>query len=198
MTLRRRVFILASVAAFADTSAMGDAKKLDFAIIDDLSRAAPQASIGTSWQLLTDQVMGGISEGAIAREMVAGRLAMRMRGDVRLENNGGFVQMALDLSINAGTLDASAWQGIELDVYGETQGYGMHLRTSDLMRPWQSYRQSFTSHPEWQTVRLPFSGFSPYRTDIPLDLRRLRRLGLVAIGRSFSADLAVGGLRFFR
>jgi hypothetical protein len=38
----------------------------------------------------------------------------------------------------------------------------------------------------------------PYRTDIPLDLRRLRRLGLVAIGRAFSADLAVGGLRFFK
>jgi hypothetical protein len=51
--------------------------------------------------------------------------------------------------------------------------------------------------PEWQTIRLPFAGFSPYRTEIPLDLRRLRRLDLAAIGRAFSADLAIGGLRFF-
>jgi hypothetical protein len=166
-------------------------------IIDDLSRAAPEASIGTSWQLFTDQVMGGVSTGTMSRELVGGRLAIRMLGDVRLENNGGFVQLALDLSPDAGVVDASAWSGIELDLYGDDQEYGMHLRTSDLTRPWQSYRQSFRVLPEWQTIRLPFAGFSPYRTEIPLDLRRLRRLDLAAIGRAFSADLAIGGLRFF-
>jgi hypothetical protein len=36
----------------------------------------------------------------------------------------------------------------------------------------------------------------PYRTDTPLDTRRLRRIGVVAIGRAFSADLSVGGLRY--
>ncbi|NQW50776.1 MAG: CIA30 family protein, partial [Rhodospirillales bacterium] len=66
-------------------------------IIDDLSRGAPEASIGTSWQLFTDQVMGGVSTGTMSRELVGGRLAIRMLGDVRLENNGGFVQLALDL-----------------------------------------------------------------------------------------------------
>lgn len=165
-------------------------------IIDDLSREAPAASIGTSWQLFTDQVMGGVSTGTMSREVVGGRLAIRMRGDIRLENNGGFVQMALDLSPDSGVVDASAWSGIELDLYGDDQEYGMHLRTSDLTRPWQSYRQSFRALPKWQTIRLPFAGFSPYRTEIPLDLRRLRRLGLAAIGRAFSADLAIGGLRF--
>ena len=133
----------------------------------------------------------------MSRELVGGRLAIRMLGDVRLENNGGFVQLALDLSPDTGVVDASAWSGIELDLYGDDQEYGMHLRTSDLTRPWQSYRQSFRVLPEWQTIRLPFAGFSPYRTEIPLDLRRLRRLGLAAIGRAFSADLAIGGLRFF-
>ncbi len=177
---------------------MNEARPIDIANIDDLSLPTPAASIGSVWQVSTDQVMGGISKATVAREMVAGRLAMRLRGDVRLENNGGFVQMALDLSPDAGTADASAWQGIELDLCGERQAYGMHLRTAELTRPWQSYRQGFEALPEWQMVRLPFSGFMPYRTDIPLDLRRLRRLGLVAIGRAFSADLAVGGLRFFK
>jgi hypothetical protein len=197
MKISRRTFILAAVGMAADTPAMAQTLSRNAPIIDDLSRAAPEASIGTSWQLFTDQVMGGVSTGTMSRELVGGRLAIRMLGDVRLENNGGFVQLALDLSPDAGVVDASAWSGIELDLYGDDQEYGMHLRTSDLTRPWQSYRQSFRVLPEWQTIRLPFAGFSPYRTEIPLDLRRLRRLDLAAIGRAFSADLAIGGLRFF-
>ena len=197
MKTRRRTFILAAIGTVTDTFAMGQAFARTTPVIDDLGREAPAASIGTFWQLFTDRVMGGVSAGTMSREFVDGRLAIRMRGDVRLENNGGFIQMALDLSPDSGVLDASAWRGIELDLYGADQEYGMHLRTADLTRPWQSYRQSFRALPEWQTIRLPFSGFSPYRTEVQLDLRRLRRLGLVAIGRAFSADLAVGGLRFF-
>ncbi len=196
MKIGRRTFILAAIGTVADTPAVGQTIPKNAPIIDDLSREAPAASIGTSWQLFTDQVMGGVSTGTMSREVVGGRLAIRMRGDIRLENNGGFVQMALDLSPDSGVVDASAWSGIELDLYGDDQEYGMHLRTSDLTRPWQSYRQSFRALPKWQTIRLPFAGFSPYRTEIPLDLRRLRRLGLAAIGRAFSADLAIGGLRF--
>ena len=197
MKFSRRAFILAAIGAVADTSAMAETIPRNASIIDDLSSQAPAASIGTSWQLFTDQVMGGVSTGTMSREVVGGRLAIRMRGDVRLENNGGFVQMALDLSPDSGVVDASAWSGIEIDLYGDDQDYGMHLRTSDLTRPWQSYRQSFRALPKWQTIRLPCAGFSAYRTEIPLDLRRLRRLGLAAIGRAFSADLAIGGLRFF-
>ena len=197
MKISRRAFILAAIGTVADTPAMAQTIPRNAPIIDDLSSEAPTASIGTSWQLFTDQVMGGVSTGTMSREVVGGRLAIRMRGDVRLENNGGFVQMALDLSPDSAVVDASAWSGIELDLYGDDQDYGMHLRTSDLTRPWQSYRQSFRALPKWQTIRLPFAGFSAHRTEIPLDLRRLRRLGLAAIGRAFSADLAIGGLRFF-
>jgi hypothetical protein len=68
------------------------------AIIDDLSREPPVAAIGSKWELLTDEVMGGVSKGTMVRDVIAGRAAIRMRGDVSLENNGGFVQIALDLS----------------------------------------------------------------------------------------------------
>ncbi len=166
------------------------------AIIDDLSREPPIAAIGSSWQLFTDQVMGGVSKGIMVRDAIAGRAAIRMRGDVSLENNGGFVQIALDLSPDGGVVDAVAWSGIELDVFGNGEEYGIHLRTDALTRPWQSYRQIFTASAEWLTVRLPFDNFVPYRTDILLDTHRLRRIGVVAIGRAFSCDLALGGLRF--
>jgi hypothetical protein len=165
-------------------------------VIDDLSREAPISTIGTRWQLFTDRVMGGLSDGTMVRESVAGRPAIRMRGQVTLENNGGFVQIGLDLSPDGKAVDAGIWQGIELDVLGNGEEYGLHLRTEDLTRPWQSYRHSFRADPQWRIVQLPFRNFVPHRTDAPLDLRRLRRIGIVAIGRPFFADLAVGGLRF--
>ena len=166
------------------------------AIIDDLSREPPMAAIRSNWQLFTDQVMGGVSKGTMTRSVIAGRAAIRMRGDVSLENNGGFVQIALDLSPDGGVVDAGAWSGIELDVFGNGEEYGLHLRTDALARPWQSYRRSFTAHAEWRTVQLPFDRFVHHRTDMLLDTHRLRRIGLVAIGRAFSCDLALGGLRF--
>jgi len=167
------------------------------AVIDDLSRSPPISSIGTVWQLFTDRVMGGVSNGTMVRELVAGRPVIRMRGDVRLEHNGGFVQIALDLALAGKLVDASSWSGIELEILGNNEQYNIHLRTADLIRPWQSYRQSFLADGRWRTVRLLFRDFKPYRTDKALDTTRLRRIGLVAIGRAFSADLSVGGLRYF-
>ena len=171
--------------------------RLTSPVIDDLSRDHPVAAIGTTWQLVTDRVMGGVSNGTKLRDTIAGRSAIRMQGDVSLENNGGFIQIALDLAGDSGTVDASAWRGIELDVFGNGETYGLHLRTPDLTRPWQSYRQSFKAESRWQTVQMPFDQFMPYRTDAPLNIQRLRRLGLVGIGRAFFADLSVSGVRFF-
>ncbi len=166
------------------------------AIIDDLSRESPMAAIGSNWQLFSDQVMGGDSKGMMTRDAIGGRAAIRMRGDVSLENNGGFVQIGLDLSPDGQLVDASAWSGIELDVFGNYEEYGVHLRTDTLTRPWQSYRQSFRACAQWQTIQLQFGNFLAHRTDILLDTHRLRRIGVVAIGRAFAADLALGGLRF--
>jgi hypothetical protein len=166
-------------------------------VIDDLSRNPPLATIGTTWQVVTDQIMGGISSGTLIREIVGGRLAVHMCGNVCLENNGGFVQIGLDLAPGGKTVDGSAWIGIELDIFGNGEEYNLHLRTLDLTRPWQSYRQSFKAEASWRTVQLPFDSFISHRTDTPLNVRRLRRLGLIAIGRAFSADLALGGIRFF-
>jgi hypothetical protein len=166
-------------------------------VIDDLRRSHPEASNGSRWQLFTDRIMGGVSAGSMVRDVLESRAAIRMRGDVRLENNGGFVQIALDLAPDGRNVDASDWRGVEIDVHGNGEEYALHLRTAGLMLPWQSYRQSFKAEPRWQTLRLRFANFAPYRTDTPLDLRTLRRIGVVAIGRAFHADLAVGGLRFF-
>ncbi len=164
--------------------------------IDDLSQPPPRASIGASWELIADRVMGGVSNGTMRREVVRGREAIHMQGDVSLENNGGFIQIALDLAPDGASVDASDWSGIEIDVIGNGESYNLHLRTADVTRPWQSYRQSFVARPEWRTLRLPFAGFDPHRIEAPLGLHTLRRIGIVAIGRAFHAEVAIGGVRF--
>lgn len=193
---RRTFLLLTASVSVAAGSARGETMSAKSVVIDDLNHEPPVSARGTRWQFFTDRVMGGVSNGTMVRETVAGRPAIRMRGDVSLENNGGFVQIAIDLAPDGTAVDASAWQGIELDVFGNGEEYGIHLRTEDLTRPWQSYRQSFRADPQWRTIQFRFNDFVPYRNEVPLDTRRLRRIGVVAIGRAFSADLAVGGLRY--
>jgi hypothetical protein len=166
------------------------------ALIDDLQDPL-RAANGARWQLVSDAVMGGVSRGALEYGVLDGRLSLRMTGTVSLENNGGFLQMAIDLAPDGGTQDASAWQGIALTVRGDGADYGAHLRSRDVQRPWQSYRAGFPAVPSWQRIELPFSHFLPHRLDTPLDLTHLRRLGLVAIGRQRSVDLAVAEVGFF-
>ena len=149
------------------------------------------------WEFVADTVMGGLSTGQIAELEVSGLSATRLTGQVSLENNGGFVQMAFDISNDGSIFDASKYEGIEMDVFGNDEEYDIRLRTSDLTRPWQSYRALFKARPEWSTTRLGFSEFVPHKTVIPLDVRRLRRIGVLGIGREYDADVSVSGIRFF-
>lgn len=95
-------------------------------------------------------------------------------------------------------MDASGYLGFEIEVYGNGEQYNLHLRTADTVIVWQSYRASFEALPRWQTVRLPFTAFQAHRIDVSLDLRCLKRIGLVAIGREFTADLCVGRVSLYR
>ena len=166
--------------------------------IDTFADTDLRSHLGTPWRPVSDAVMGGVSRAYVARDWLDGRPCLRLRGDVRLENNGGFIQAALDLSPSGTGLDASAYRGLRLVVRGNGEQYSLHLRTPDNSRPWQSYRAHFTAGFHWQSIDLPFESFAPYRLDVPLDITRVRRIGLVAIGRAFHADLAVAEIAFYR
>jgi hypothetical protein len=153
--------------------------------------------LSPDWRLITDRVMGGVSQATVTRAILDGRDCTRLSGAVSTENRGGFVQIATDVDA-AIAADAAAWTGLALDVRGNGEGYKLHLRTSDLWLPWQSYRADFATSGDWQTVRLPFSAFAPYRVVGRLRVDRLRRIGVVAIGREFDADLCVAGLSLYR
>ncbi|WP_112321117.1 CIA30 family protein [Oceanibium sediminis] len=154
--------------------------------------------LSPEWEYVADTVMGGVSTGRISRETLDGRAAVRLRGDVSLENNGGFVQMGFDLRPDGGVFDASAYAGVELDVRGNGEAYDLRLRTDQLTRPWHSFRASFDAPGHWTSLRIPFADLVPHRTDAAFDPTRLRRIGVLAIGREFQADVAVAAVRLYR
>jgi hypothetical protein len=186
-------WILLMTTAFTAAGASNAADGL----IDDFSSPDAPSRVGTTWRLITDQVMGGVSNGRMERRELDGRNALCMSGDVSLANNGGFVQINLELS-PSGPLDASAYNGVRLVVRGNGEAYNLHLKTTATSMPWQSYRADFTAGDTWQEVQLPFAAFTPHRLVPALDATRLKRLGIVAIGREMRAELCVAEVGFYR
>jgi adhesin HecA-like repeat protein len=184
------VLLVAAIVARAESDTM---------LIDDFSRGDFVSKLGTQWRAVSDRVMGGVSQASLAYDLVDGKSCLRLTGDVRLDNNGGFIQAALDLAPPGQRLDASGYSGIRVVVRGgNSQQYSLHLRTPDAVCPWQSYRAHFDAGPAWATIDLPFDGFVPYRLEPALDTANLTRLGLVAIGRAFSADLMIARVSLYR
>lgn len=186
-----RVIVLGLIAALLVSVRAANAM-----VIDDFNNPGGLSRLGSPWRFVTDRVMGGVSSGRIVFDEIQGRRCLCLHGDVSLDNNGGFIQISLDLAPE-GALDAGQFEGIRLIVHGNGASYNVHLKTVDVRRPWQSYRSSFSTGPEWREIHLPFSSFVPYRIDAPLDLRRLSRLGLVAIGSSMTAELCVAEIGFY-
>lgn len=152
------------------------------------------AENGQHWRCVSDQVMGGVSTGRLVRQTIAGEAALHLTGEVSLENNGGFLQMALDLAPSSQVFNASGFHALRLRVCGNGARYNLHLRSGDMTAVWQSWRASFTAPAAWADVDLPFADFVPHRTDLPVNPARLTRLGLVAIGQRMQADLALARL----
>ena len=142
--------------------------------------------------------MGGVSEGSLHLIEIDGRSAARLTGTVSLDNNGGFVQMGFDLSPDGRAYDASDWDGVAFDLRGNGEVYDIRLRTDELTRPWQSYRVQVIAPTKWTTIALRFEDFTAHRTDIPFDPARLRRIGVLGIGRAFEADVAVAAVRLLK
>lgn len=176
-------------------------------VIDDMSDPFPFTSSGSQWQGITDRVMGGVSNGSLSRETIGGKLANVLRGTVSLENNGGFIQMATDLSLEPSVdlfVHATDYDGVELEVYCEgadaEEYFNVHLRTPVCERKFSSYRATTAIEPgKWALVRLPWDAFEGHGPgpDVNPFVPSLRRLGIVSIGEAKDVVLAVGKVGFY-
>lgn len=160
-------------------------------LIDDFQRDDGVSHLGTRWEGFTDRVMGGRSDMQLGhRDSDAGSVLF-LRGQVRLENRGGFIQARLPLDPAGGSFDASAWEGLYIKVRGTPGPYYLHLRTRQSWLPWQHYRAPIEVRSGWQEQFVPFSAFEGRATWRALDVSALKSLGVVAYGEAFEAEVEV-------
>jgi len=107
------------------------------------------------WQIVNDNVMGGISRSAI--EMDKDGFAV-FSGTVSLENNGGFASMRTQARSPA---DLSEFEGLSVRVFGDGKTYSLRLRTvkNGRITPYSYEARFTTSGGEWETHKLPYRDF---------------------------------------
>lgn len=157
----------------------------------DNFESQPQAR----WSYVSDQVMGGISQGQLAFKTEKGESFAHMTGQVSTENNGGFIQFRT--SIPKGSTAAAS--GVTLKVRGNNQQYYIHLRSSGTILPWQYYQASFQASDQWQTIEIPLSAFAASGKWLRKQIKpgSIRSIGVVAFGRDHSADIQISEIGFY-
>lgn len=140
---------------------------------------------GARWQFIKDGVMGGLSTGAAE---ITGE-GLHLTGQVRLENNGGFIQVRRKL--DGGLPEGS--QALVLRVRGNGERYTVFLRTTDARRPWHNYKASFVAGPEWSDARLAFAAFEASNRSLPAEIapEDVVSIGIAGYGAAYEADVWV-------
>ncbi|MFT4584825.1 MAG: hypothetical protein ACI915_003497 [Gammaproteobacteria bacterium] len=157
--------------------------------IHTVSMAAELELASYSWRAINDGVMGGISRG----EMVAINNGLRFRGQLSLENNGGFASART--VYDGKPLTAG---GVRLRVRGDGRRYQFRVRL-DAHYDGISWRASFNTNESWQIVNLPFGEFEPvYRGRLvtnagSFEPEKIRQIGFMLAARkegAFELDIA--------
>ena len=165
-------------------------------ILDDFRGQPGTSRIGTRWAAFTDNVMGGISRMEAWMDELEGERCLRFAGDVRLENRGGFIQIAMPLAVDGHPFDARHFRALALRVRGSGAGFQAHLRTTASGMPWQYFKATFEARSTWTTIELPLGDFQARPVPMAFDAGQLTRLGIVAYGHAGQADLAVSLVGF--
>ena len=149
----------------------------------------------SQWSYVSDQVMGGVSQGGLVFESNQFETYAQLSGQVSTLNNGGFIQFRTDVTDKS----KSSYKGIYAKVKGNNQKYFIHLRTRGTIMPWQYYQSDFIADDKWQVIRLPMSSFVPSSKWLKnrIESKHIRSLGLVAFGRDHNADLMVSEIGFY-
>jgi len=191
---RRRALLVAAGLAPVLGWPLRSGAAPDVLPLADFAADPPRLAPGTRWRGFSDRVMGGVSDGEFAVTEVAGRRCARMTGRVTRDSGGGFIQVALDV----GGLDASAFTGVEFLLHGNDEDYNCHVRTADCGWYDESYRLTFRAPAGWTRVRFPWTAFVPNGLTAPLDAARLERVALLGWMREFEADLALAEVALYR
>ena len=161
-----------------------------------------------NWKYVSDQVMGGVSEGGVSLEQDGEMFFVRLTGDVSTRNNGGFIQLRSKVSlfnkpkmfqlIHDAKKVGKKLQGVQLNVRGNGETYHVTIRTNFNWSPSDYYSHTFETSPNWKQVDLPFSEFKRSKSrSTALDIDDIRDFGIVAFGRDFQSDVSVSKIDFY-
>ena len=176
---------------------------------DSLSFPFTQDNV-KDWRFFSDQVMGGVSEGQVSLEQDGDKIFIRLYGDVRTANNGGFIQLRTSTSLSnkpsmfeklhSSKKNGKKLQGIRLKVKGNGEKYHIFIQTTIFYRlPTGYHIATFDTSPNWKMVDLPFNKFKELNSNknSNFDANNIKTFGIVAYGRDFTSDLSVSSIEFY-
>ena len=183
------VFLIVIILSYSTTI------RSEVMIIDSLD-TQNEGSNSNTWKFFTDGVMGGLSEGRVIKDIVQGVNCYRMSGNVTTENNGGFIQIRLDLNTKD---NINEYEGFYIKVYGNNKKYYLHIRTSLTLAPWQYYTHSFNANKQWNIIKTPFNDFkrSNFYQPKKLGNQKIKTVGLIAGFDDYQADVCLAEIGLY-
>ena len=149
------------------------------------------------WQYISDQTMGGISNGQAILDKEGDMLFARLTGNVSTANNGGFIQIRTTFSFVDLINSDKNLLGVRLNTKGNGETYHIFIRTSEDRSYRDFYSATFTANDNWEIVDLPFTKFKHRYLNRALDGNDIRTFGIVAYGRDFYSDVSVSEISFY-
>lgn len=146
---------------------------------ETVAEFTPEEAKSMGWRIVNDGVMGGLSKGRLS---VSKQGVMTFKGELSLENNGGFSSLrSEDLSLDLADAD-----GVKLRVKGDGRTYQMRFYTDARFRGREvSFKADFkTRKGEWTEVEVPFEDFVGSFRGMTLrkekfEPAKIRRVGLL-------------------
>lgn len=116
----------------------------------------------SNWNIVDDVVMGGKSNGQFLLNDEGHGV---FKGEVSLENNGGFSSVRYSLN----SLDIKDYTTAVLEIKGDGKSYQFRMRSNTSQR--HSYITSFETSGEWQTKEILLSDLYPAFRGRKLDIK---------------------------
>ena len=148
-------------------------------------------------QYISDQTMGGVSNGQAVLDKDGDMIFARLTGNVSTANNGGFIQIRTNFSFVDLINTNKDLKGVLLNTKGNGETYHIFIRTSEDRSYRDFYSATFTANYNWEIVDLPFTKFKHRYSNRSLDGNDIRTFGIVAYGRDFFADVSVSEISFY-
>tara|TARA_X000000368_G_scaffold395237_1_gene362518 strand:+ start:229 stop:783 length:555 start_codon:yes stop_codon:yes gene_type:complete len=149
------------------------------------------------WQYISDQTMGGVSNGQAILEKDGDMFFARLIGNVSTANNGGFIQLRSTLSFVNLIDNKKSIKGVRINTRGNGETYHIFIRTSTTKSYRDFYSATFVADKEWKIIDLPFQKFKHRFSNKSLDGNDIRTFGLVAYGRDFFSDVSLSSISFY-